>query len=198
MTPFDALRTYVRKAHFEDGKWIEGMRLEIYADDDPLDPRKEWDNFGHMVCAHRQYQLGDEQLDTSGFSSWDEVADYLEAERGAVIILPLYLFDHSGLSISVGSSHFRMCDPQGWDWGQVGFIYATMDDVTKEYGDTMPESIRKAEELLCTEVDTYDKYLTGEVYGFKLFSDVEIDSCWGFYDIDDILDETGMTKEEEV
>ena len=29
-------------------------------DDEPLNPRTDWDNFGHMVCWHRQYNLGDE------------------------------------------------------------------------------------------------------------------------------------------
>ena len=39
----------------------------------------------------------------------------------------------------------------------------------------------KAENLLRTEVETYDQYLRGECYGFQLYEDgEEIDSCWGF------------------
>jgi hypothetical protein len=29
---------------------------------------------------------------------------------------------------------FRAFDAQGWDWGQVGWIYVTKADVLKEWG----------------------------------------------------------------
>ena len=44
------------------------------------------------------------------------------------VILPLYLFDHSGISISTGSFH----DP--WDSGQVGFIYASKEKAKEGWG----------------------------------------------------------------
>ena len=34
--------------------------LQIMLDDEPMNPRTDWDNFGHMVCWHRRYNLGDE------------------------------------------------------------------------------------------------------------------------------------------
>lgn len=34
--------------------------LQIMVDDEPMNPRTDWDNFGHMVCWHRHYNLGDE------------------------------------------------------------------------------------------------------------------------------------------
>ena len=40
----------------------------------------------------------------------------------------LYLYDHSGITMSTGS----FCD--SWDSGQVGFIYVTKEDIEKEYG----------------------------------------------------------------
>ena len=37
--------------------------------------------------------------------------------------------------------------------------------------------------LLISEVDTYNKYLIGEVYGYQIFKGGDIeDSCYGFYD----------------
>ena len=68
--------------------------------------------------------------------------------------------------------------------------------------------IKKAEEALRAEVETYNQYLTGDVYGFRQFKinknpkkcptcehiveekETEIDSCWGFYGSD--LDANGL------
>ena len=36
------------------------MRLHIEQDDEPLDPRYDWDGqIGKMMCWHRYYRLGD-------------------------------------------------------------------------------------------------------------------------------------------
>jgi hypothetical protein len=82
-------------------------------------------------------------------------------------ILPLYLYDHSGITIST--------KPFGcpWDSGQVGFIFA--DRECKEYDDMLAG--------LTAEVETYDSYLTGDVYGYTI-EDQDgnvVHSCWGFY-----------------
>jgi hypothetical protein len=93
------------------------------------------------------------------------------------IILPLYLYDHSGITISTG----RFSCP--WDSGQVGFIYCTMEKARTEWNGTDEEIRKQAEDYLKLEVETYDNFLTGTVAGF-IAEDPdgeEIDSCWGFY-----------------
>ena len=42
----------------------------------------------------------------------------------------------------------------------------------------------KVEEVLKAEVKVFDKYLTGQVYGYVIEDEEEehVDSCWGFYD----------------
>jgi len=89
-------------------------------------------------------------------------------------ILPLYLYDHSGVSISTGPFS---CP---WDSGQVGFIYCSADRAQKEIG---PQFRSKIEECLKSEVETYDAYLRGLVVGYVAEDpDGEhIGSCWGFY-----------------
>lgn len=37
-----------------------GYTIDLDFDSNPENPRKEWDNFGKMVCWHRRYNLGDE------------------------------------------------------------------------------------------------------------------------------------------
>jgi len=97
------------------------------------------------------------------------------------VILPLYLYDHGGITMNTGGFS---CP---WDSGQVGWIYASYEDVRSEYGSL---DLDRAESLLKSEVESYDHYLTGQCYGFKLYeNDNEIDSCWGFLgDISDVKD----------
>jgi hypothetical protein len=158
---------------------LDRVILEIVQDDTPDNPRT-WENLGTMVCWHRRYTLGDDHHYRNPQAFSHDIYD-----RNAVI-LPLYLFDHSGLSISTRSGAFRACDPAGWDWGQVGYIYAMKDTVRQEFGAKhLARRLRnRVEELLRGEVAVYHQYLHGEVYGFTL-TDREtgetIDSCWGFY-----------------
>ena len=104
-------------------------------------------------------------------NKWHEFAgkvDILKTEYNAIIVLPLYLYDHSGISIKVGD-FYNVGLPQGharFDSGQVGFIYVTAEDIKTNYikKRVTKKLIKKAVELLKLEVDTYNKYLTGEVY----------------------------------
>jgi len=96
-------------------------------------------------------------------------------KAGDFALLPLYLYDHSGITMS--SSPFS-CP---WDSGQVGWIYADRQMIEKEYDVLTPETFAKAEKLLESEVKCYDYYLTNQCYGYQLYEhDVETDSCWGF------------------
>ena len=91
-------------------------------------------------------------------------------------ILPLYLYDHSGLTMSVAPFDDR------WDSGQVGWIYATNEEIAKEFS-SLPkyDGIDKAEDILRAEVQNFDYFLRGECYGFELLENgITVDSCWGF------------------
>jgi len=164
------------------------MKIKIVHDEFPESPR-EWDNLGKMVCLHRHYNLGDtHSFKESDFSSWNELKELLEKEEDAKVILPLYLFDHSGLSISCSSRQFRMADSAGWDWGQVGFIYATRKSILETFNckRLSKRLLDEAKEILIGEVKVYDQYLTGDVWGFIIEDDngEEIESCWGFFGYD--------------
>jgi hypothetical protein len=164
-----------------------GRTIEICHDSDAESPR-EWDNVGTMVCFHKRYNLGDKtELRSSQFESFEQLRHHLVTAEGAAVVLPLYLFDHSGLSMSTDDSLFRACDSQRWDWGQVGYIYVTRKKIMEEWGGGgkyFTKAIReKAEQYLRGEVETYHQYLAGEVYGYvvKGDDDEHEDSCWGFF-----------------
>ena len=173
---------------------VEGYTVKIYSDDHPESPR-EWDNLGHMVCWHRGYDLGDRRVRPGEFASLEELAASFDAH----VILPLYLLDHSGITISTSSEHFRMVDSAGWDWGQVGCIYVTAEEIRKEYSvdEVTPELEARVREVLVGEVQTYDQYLTGQVYGYVVEDcyGQHWDSCWGFYGLEYAIAEAKQAAE---
>jgi len=157
--------------------------INIENDENPINPRKN-DNLGTMVCFHSRYNLGDEH-------NFIDPSDFAKQLKENSVILPLYLYDHSGLTIN--TTGFS-CP---WDSGQVGWIYVDRADIRKEYGKkkVFPSLVRKVKNVLKSEVEVYDKYLRGESYGY-IIEDRErnhLDSCWGFDDFEYCLE---IAKEE--
>ena len=163
----------------------EKYMLEIFEDLDPTDPR-EFDNLGTMVCFHNRYNLGDTtELKSSDFSSWEELESYLYKIEKALIVIPVFMYDHSGLSVN--TTGFS-CP---WDSGQIGFIYVSKESIRNEYSckrisNKLKEQVK---EMLVSEVDSYNQYLSGDVYGFNVTdrqSEEELSSCYGFFGTDHI------------
>ena len=179
-----------------------------------------------------------ESLEREGIKKSDVlywVEDDLDIEHCQELLEPylewlnLYLYDHSGITMSCGTANPFSCP---WDSGQVGWIIAEKEEImreTREYVlDENGERIKiehihpngqvtysfktqpltdetwraRAVEIMEGEVEVYDQYLRGEVYGYILYelpedadpedevdeADCEeIDSCWGFYG-DDLLE----------
>lgn len=159
-----------------------GYTVEIHQDEDPPNPRTDFDNLGTMVSFHRNYTIGDKN---HGFKDADEVMAHIKETKA--VWLPVYLYDHSGLTIN--TTGFS-CP---WDSGQVGVVFAERTKVLKEYGGrALTRALRaKVEGVLRGEVETYDQMLTGEVYGYVVKKgDKTEESCWGFYgDMDYCIDE---------
>jgi hypothetical protein len=145
-----------------------------------------------MATWHRHYELGDIQPS-------EGPEDYIrECEERGDIILPLYLYDHSGLSMSTSRSSYPFNCP--WDSGMVGIIHMTKADAIENWGKKIcTKAVReKAIRCMISEVEEYNQYLTGDVWGIiidRIAPDAngefdesqdgdEIDSCWGFYGYD--------------
>jgi hypothetical protein len=154
---------------------VDGLTVRILYDEDGPNPRKDCDQAGHMICFHRNYNLGDDHH--YSIEGAKKLADRIIAQ-GDGVVLPLYLYDHSGITMS--TSAFS-CP---WDSGQVGFIYMTKDDIRKNWGvkHVTKKLLQQATDLLISEVKEYDFHLTGQCYGFIVEAPdgEELDSCWGF------------------
>lgn len=165
----------------------KGYTIQVLLDEcaNEFNPRVEYDNLGTMVCFHGRYSLGDKHdYDSRDYSGWDELLAAIQEREGPLVALPLYLYDHSGITMRVGSQEFRNVDSAGWDWGPVGYIYLTVERARKEWGWKRMSRKRtnRVIEVLTSEVKEYDKYLRGEVYGFQVTDSDghHMDSCWGF------------------
>ena len=224
------------------------MKKQVYIaqlvqEDQPIDPREEGDNLGHMVCSHRGYNLGDEQstapYSLGGYESREDnfllwvFSEFIEGSTTTTIpeillpwfttgdgvfakydshdqevwleetlpptikagieewmkrnlcILPLFLYDHSGITMSTAAFS---C---GWDSGQVGYIYLTKEKWDQGFDRDFVQE--EAAKYLTGEVETYDQYLTGEVYGkllhrvddedFEVSRDIKLLESTGLYDL---------------
>lgn len=164
--------------------------IAVYPDTNRQNPRDD-DHLGTMVCFHKRYRLGDKHnYDKNDYRSWDELKNDIVKTEKAGVILPLYLYDHGGLAIN--TTGFS-CP---WDSGQIGFIFVSKEKILYEYGGKkVTQKLKdKVENFLKGEVEAYNKYLSGEVYGYKVYKvedgkDNELDSCWGFYDEEECLNE---------
>ncbi len=184
--------------HLYDTIQYRGYEIKIYYDPDPESPR-DWDNLGTMYTCHRNY-LPEESFDQHfQFEEvFDQHQDFLPSFEKNYIAHKVYLYEHSGITVSTSPFSCR------WDSGLFGIIAVSTEKVKQEYGWKKITAKRRTEieNILQAEVDIYDQYITGQVYGFQLFSPEgeEIDSCWGYFGdlgIKDIVSECKTYVDEE-
>lgn len=148
-----------------------GITVEVEQDYDSTNPAKNWDMVGTMVLSDRcRYNFGHE---TADYETLQELANDPKH-----IVLPVYMYDHSGVTIN--TTGFS-CP---WDSGQVGVIYCTKEKAVYEFGKKLcTKKVREAA-IRCMqgEVESVDDYLTGNVWGYRVLDadGEELDACWGF------------------
>lgn len=166
-----------------------GFTIKIGYDECPQSPRED-EPFGTLVAFHKRCNLGDKsvKLKSSDFGSWAEVRKHIEKEMDPVVILPVFMLDHSGIALN--TTGFS-CP---WDSGQVGYIFMSRDDVKKwwpSWKKLTKARLATIEKGLVAAVETYSSYVNGEVYYYAVIGDEGvIDSCGGFIgDANEALDE---------
>lgn len=149
----------------EDGNY----RVVAEIDDDPENPRNN-ENLGDMLCGHPRYGLGDsnstpvEDLRLVLEMEGPEAAhQWLRDVHGVEVLLPLYLHDHSGLSMTAGANIMAGFTPEALDWDTslVGCVFVTKDKAEGMAWVDVERAVR-------AEVADYDLYLRGEVYDLRV------------------------------
>ena len=163
---------------------FSGRTVLIVSDDSPSNPMED-DTLSQIVHWHRRYDLGEEAPD--GLDGVDGVREWIEKEKGGVHIMPLFIYDHSGITIWVGDNEpFIYSAHRGWDTGQVGFVFTTPKLI-----DLIGTPEDRVDEVIKSEVKEFDLYLTGEAYGYEILDadgDVE-ESEYGFLGEEFVMEE---------
>lgn len=102
-----------------------------------------------------------------------------------MIVFKLWIYDHSGITINHSSVD---SDNRGWDNSNVGFHYITKERAIKEWGNKKFTKTVEERAIACleAELETYDDYVCGNVYGYEIF-DSEGDFVnreYGYYGYD--------------
>lgn len=134
-----------------------GLFIIVNYDEDASNPREYHENLGTMVCYHRRYCIGDRN---HGHKDPLEFREWVTTSKDVAAYFPIYLFDHSGLTISVNPFN----DP--WDSGQIGYIYCTKEAIRNWFNikRVTHKYIEKAEKIMLEEVKEVDNYLRYHVY----------------------------------
>ncbi len=148
-----------------DSKTYKGHNIAIEYDESPESPR-EWDNISEIHYTSDRYTLGDHHH-TSQESMNDMLA---EAKRQGDLVFALHAYIHSGVTVSMKTFHGRL--PQGhaeFDSGVCGFVVIRRKKMLEEFSSKIftQKLKEKAEQLAQSEVNIFESYLRGEVYGFR-------------------------------
>jgi hypothetical protein len=188
-------------SHTVETKEYKGYKIKIIIDESASDPREGNDNITTMVCFHRNYRLGDNHdYRADNYSGWYDMRKAIERDHDVVLIEPLYMYNHSGITIATTPFGCR------FDSGQIGWVFISKESIRKIYGmkqirtKWLEENMERLQERLDSDVKVYDDFVSGDCYGYEVVKVTEdedgeeeeesIDSCWGFYGTD--FDKNGL------
>lgn len=150
------------------------------------------EKYTHYIDADSEMQKED------GIAS--QMADELDLneklrlidETGEVAMLPISMYEHSGISIWLGSTDGHI--DARWDCSSIGFAYIEKSTAEEEMPnrklvDGNNDDWKKwSYDIMEGEMETYNQYVKGEVYGYMIEdeygeegSDTDLCGCWGFY-----------------
>ena len=170
------------------------FELVVEHDNDPMNPRTDWDNITTIVSFHKRYDIGDKtDYKSSDFDNWDELREQIVSDHNVLLIKPLYMYDHSGITISTSPFSCR------FDSGQVGWIFISEEQLNLMCGKDFERGVENLSLIMNSEVRIYDEFLTGEVYQYKVY-EIEtcnkghehktlVECCGSYYSEDDCWDE---------
>ncbi|MGA1048410.1 MAG: hypothetical protein ACO3UU_10380 [Minisyncoccia bacterium] len=112
--------------------------------------------------------------------------DEIRRRYNVRMITGVQLYDHGGVELT-------LCSPDdyigNWDTVMAGIMFIDSDnDVIKDNPEYTDEELRQ---ILKDQLKWYSQYLNGEVYSYivKDSDDNVIDSCAGFFDMDEMIED---------
>lgn len=163
-----------------------GYSINIDTDDD-CDSPDTWGNEDcFVVYDHRQFFVNRKGFDPREIFEQTQRTKRMFYDGCHVFTLNAYI--HSGVALSLAQDQYPFTDR--WDVSTTGYVI-----VKKEKGSFTRKQARRLAQGL---VETWNEYLSGDVYGFTIESPTgeQLDSCWGYYGdsgIEQLTDECKYT-----
>ena len=175
---------------FEEIKY-KGCTIKLHYDEG-YDSPDEWGDEGlFLVGYHRDFTVERDNIITK-----DQAVDIFRIQHGEELLkdadqsvkeilkeyhcFGLEAYIHSGVALSL--SYEGNFPDRRWDVSQLGLVLAGKKEWKKR------EKARKAAEGL---IETWNQYLSGEIYGYETESPSGefIHSCWNYYDKDEMIED---------
>ena len=170
------VETNLNGIYVTDGESLFFMTAE--QDNMPLNPREN--DCYCTICYVRSRHLGSSKYDNDmDFADSDDLNDYLAGlkDRGTEFVsVPLYVYVHSGITIRTGS----FGDP--WDSSCFGIAICTKEQVINAFGNDTDWQ-QHAQDIIKGEIETCDKFLTGETYVYSTYFYCKETKKWTLEDI---------------
>jgi len=162
----------------EEYKLKSGNTLRVIQDGDAESPDKWGNEDMFLVYDHRQFTIEREGFKPRALYNYlkllsedKELAKKLCPEFENYWIFPVAAYIHSGVSLSITDSFA----PQGFDTSVTGFVLIEKDILQTGSGgieeDLTEEEAKKYAESL---IETWNVYLSGEIYGFRVLKKQDI------------------------
>jgi len=169
-----------------------GLTVTIEIDHDVENPHDECPGAKLVMWGGRNYTFpNDVSIDFGAHEGWSAVADEQAKRWNAIMVTPVWVYDHSGVALKAGARTYPFDDK--WDSAQVGFAYITQETYQACTGKRYvgrPAQYAKAQKLIETEVSVYGQWVNGECYGFVITDEhgYTVDSCGGFIGMDSVIE----------
>ena len=188
----NTLKTFINK------KEKQVLKIEF---SEFCDSPREWDNLGTFYTFENRYSSPDKHNYSDGLDALaDLLGDYVYtihkkhnntrsffehvqkyASRKNILIYPVTRYEHGQVRYFLGVA-------SGFDYGTVGFIYATKEKVFNWCKCNNKNWKKIATDIFDSELESYNQYANGEVYDIELENENgEVVDCLCVNYIDDIV-----------
>ncbi len=157
--------------------------LEIYRDEDSTLNSRDFENLGKIISWHKRYDFTDpivkKEFDSSILETPNNFIKY--ATKHKLFYKPIFMYEHSTIVLSLRNDIYPFNDK--WDAGQIGFIFATREDIKKWYNvdEIDNEILNKVYEEFEREIDELNKDIQGDNFYYVLKKgDEKLESLTGF------------------
>lgn len=215
-----------------DHEVVGNFLVEVHYDDDSGNSPRDWDNLGTIVAWVRNFDLTDKHYGMA--TNLEAFLEWAREEKPYMLPLDIQDYGSNGVKIYVEDFEPNYEFPDEYKQPD-GFIYVTREKLMEEYSindpeiafmhavlikehiidESQPDAPRHVatsiDKVLRSEIETYQKYLNGEVYGYVVREGVvdddgEIDpddhsgevveSVWGFIGESDYAMSEGRAQAE--